>query len=104
MIEKNLSDLEESISKLKKYYGYYGIEHKWIRAARNLFNQSIDKDCYKLIRTVSVFEHKHNYIEYKSKGDKDKILSVKEYLDMTRPYLSDIKNDHKTWKFIWVKK
>ena len=88
--------MEESISELKKYYDYDDIEFKGIRDAGNLFNQSIDKDCYKLIRTVSVFEHKHNYIEYKSKGDKDKILSVKEYLDMTRPYLSDIKNDHKT--------
>ena len=34
--------------------------------------------------------------EYKNKGDKDKILSVKEYLDMARSYLSDIKNDYKS--------
>ena len=72
--------MEESISKLKKYYGYYGIEYKWIRDARNLFNQSIDKDCYKLIRTVSVFEHKHNYIEYKSKGVKTKFYQLKNTL------------------------
>ena len=40
-------------------------------------------------------------MEYESKGDKDKILSVKEYPDMMRPYSSDIINDHKTegeWK------
>ena len=40
-------------------------------------------------------------MEYESKGDKDKISSVKEYPDMMRPYLSDIINDHKTegeWK------
>ena len=40
-------------------------------------------------------------MEYESKGDKDKILSVKEYPDMMRPYLTDIINDHKTegeWK------
>ena len=40
-------------------------------------------------------------MEYESKGDKDKILSVKEYPDMMSPYLSDIINDHKTegeWK------
>ena len=35
-------------------------------------------------------------MEYESKGDKDKTLSVKEYLDMIRPYFSDIMNDHKT--------
>ena len=30
------------------------------------------------------------------KGDKDKILSIKEYLNIIRRYLNDITNDHKT--------
>ena len=30
------------------------------------------------------------------KGDKDKNLWPKEYLDMIRPYLSDMINNHKT--------
>ena len=42
---------------------------------------------------ISVFSN--DYIEYKSKGDKDKTLSIKEYLYMIRPYLSDTINDHK---------
>ena len=29
-------------------------------------------------------------------GDKDKNLSIKEYFDVVRPYLSDIINNHKT--------
>ena len=29
-------------------------------------------------------------------GDKDKSLSIKEYIDVIRPYLIDIINDHKT--------
>ena len=40
-------------------------------------------------------------LEYESKGDKDETLSIKEYLDIIRPYLSDIINDHQTqgkWK------
>ena len=37
-----------------------------------------------------------SYIQYQSKGDKGKNLSMKEYLNMIRPYLSDIINDHKT--------
>ena len=40
-------------------------------------------------------------MEYESKGYKDKILSIKGYLNIIRPYLSDIINDHKTqgeWK------
>ena len=42
-----------------------------------------------------------NYIEYKSNGDKNKTLSIKDFLDEIKPYLSDIINDHKTqgeWK------
>ena len=43
---------------------------------------------YKPIRTSSAFNS--NYIEYESKGGKDKVLSTKEYLIVIRPYLSDI--------------
>ena len=34
-------------------------------------------------------------MEYESIGDKEKILSIKEYLNMIRLYLNDIINDHK---------
>ena len=85
--------------KLKKYYDYDDIKYKAIRDVRNLFDLSIDKDYYKPIRTNSAFNN--NYIEYESKGDKDKILPIIEYLNMIRPYLGNIINDHKTqgeWK------
>ena len=52
------------------------------------------------MKTNSAFNG--NYIEYQSKGDKDKNLSPKEYLDMIRPYLSDLINDHKTPKKLRV--
>ena len=42
-----------------------------------------------------------NYIEYKNNENKDKTLSIKDYLDKIKPYLSVIINDHKTlteWK------
>ena len=48
------------------------------------------------IRTTSVFDNKNNYIEYESKRDKNKNLSVTKYLRMIKPL-----NDHKTqgvWK------
>ena len=95
-IRKVLIELEESLFKLKKYYDHDDIKYKAIRDAGTLFNQSTDKSYYKPIKTASVFENKNNYIEYKSKGDKDKILSVKKYLNKIRPYLSDTLNDHKT--------
>ena len=37
-----------------------------------------------------------NYIEYESKRDKDKNLLPEEYVDMIRPYLGHMVNDHKT--------
>ena len=44
-----------------------------------------------------------NYIQSESMGDKSKTLTIKEYLDMIRPYLRDVINDYKTkgeWTFI----
>ena len=39
---------------------------------------------------------KNSCIEYKSRRDKYENLSLKEYLDMIRPYLRDLINYHKT--------
>ena len=60
----------------------------------NLFDLSIDEDYYKPIITKGTF--KNNYIQYETRGNKGKILRTSEYLDMIRPYLSNIINDHKT--------
>ena len=60
---------------------------------------SIDEDYYKPITTNSAFNN--NYIQYEIKGNKDNISITNEYLDMIRPYLSDLINDHKAqgeWK------
>ena len=46
------------------------------------------------IITNSAFNN--NYIQNEIIGNKDKILTKNEYLDMVRPYLSDMINDHKT--------
>ena len=56
---------------------------------------SIDGDYYQPIIPKSACNN--NYIQYESsKGDKGKNLSIKKYLNMIRPYLSDIVNNHKT--------
>ena len=52
------------------------MEYKEIRDLGNLFDLSIHKDYYKLIRNNSAFNG--NYVEYESKGDKNKILSIVE--------------------------
>ena len=54
---------------------------------------------FKSYRFTSDFNS--NYIEYRSIGDEEKNLSIKEYLDEIRPYLSDIINEHESkdeWK------
>ena len=38
-----------------------------------------------IVRIVDAFSS--NYIEYKSNGDKDKTLTIKNYLDQFKPYL-----------------
>ena len=37
-----------------------------------------------------------NYIQYESRGNKGKNLSIKRYLKMIKPYLSHLMNKHKT--------
>ena len=97
-IEKNLK-LEKNLSKSKKYDNYDDVEYKEIIYIKDLFDLSIDEDYYKPIITKGFFNN--SYIHYESIGDKGKTLSIKKYLDVIRPYLSDIINNHKTrgkWK------
>ena len=55
---------------------------------------NIDDDYYfKPILVESSF--KENYKYYESTGDKGKSLSVEQYLDMIKPYLSDLINENK---------
>ena len=84
----------EDLNRLEKhrYLDNDDLDYKGIKQIENLLNK-IDEDYYKPIKIKSAFNNK--YIEYESKGDKDKILSVKEYLFMIRPYLSDMINSHK---------
>ena len=55
-------------------------------------NDDDHNDYYKPILVESSF--KNNYKYYESRGDKDKKLSVKQYLYKIMPYLRDIINDH----------
>ena len=92
--EENLSELEKSILSIKSSNGDYNNEN--IDNIRRLFDflkpKKIDE---------SFGGRRNNYIEYISKGDDNKNLSPEEYLEITRPYLNDMINDHKAsgeWK------
>ena len=107
-IKKNLSDEEkeriygnlvEIVNKLNKkekyrYHDRDDLDYHGIRDIENLFDNVNDNDYYKPILVKSSF--KENYKYYESRGDKDKKLSVKQYLYKIMPYLSDLINDHKT--------
>ena len=82
---KYLDELNKRILSLDKYNDGddYDIE--------NLFKISINKDYYKPKLNKSGYNN--NYIEYKSEGDK--LSTIEEYLDLIKPYLKELKNDHK---------
>ena len=66
-----------------------------IGAIRTLFKE-FDRDYYKPTKTDDGFAgRKNNYIEYKSKGDRYQNFSPREYLNMIKPYLRDLINNHK---------
>ena len=70
---------------------------KKIKEIKKILYDPKKEDYYKPIKIHNAFND--NYIEYQSNGDKDKTLSIEEYLDMIEPYLSNIINDHKEeWK------
>ena len=52
-----------------------------------------DDDYYKPMLVKSYFNE--NYKNYESRGNKHKTLSVEQYLDMIKPYLSDLLNENK---------
>ena len=71
----------------------------WIlRDIRNLSEFEEEENYYKPVRESSFWSN--NYIQHESKCDRNKALSVKEYLNKIRPYLKSIYNLKKsdTWK------
>ena len=73
------------------------INGRIIREIKTLFYY--EEDYHKLTRIDNFWTN--NYIEYESNGDRNKTLSIKEYLDVIKPYLKDIINNLQksdTWK------
>ena len=92
---KYLDESDKRILRLDKYYDYDDFEYKGIKDIENLFKISIDKDYYKPKLNKSGYNK--NYAQYESKGDK--ILSLKEYLDLIEKYLRELLEEYKqkTW-------
>ena len=68
-----------------------------MKCIENLFKISIDKDYYK--PKLSKSGYNKNYVQYESKGDK--ILALKEYLNLIEKYLRELIEEYKLkgeWK------
>ena len=73
------------------------IKDRILRDIKNLFQHEKEKE--KPIRVIYFWSN--NYIEYETNGDRNKTLSVEEYFNKNRPYLTDIINNLKKsdkWK------
>ena len=112
-IRKNVNGLEKSLN-LKKprddidsvYYedldededlDKYADDDKYkkIGSVRRLF-KGFDSDYYEPVVIDRGFDERdHYYIKYRSNGDKHENLSPEQYLNMIRPYLRDLINEHK---------
>ena len=96
-IYDHLVELVNTFDKKEEYKhsDHDDLDYFGIRELENLFTNDDDNDdnYYKPVLVKSSF--KNNYKYYESRGDKDKKLSVKQYLYKIMPYLSDLINDHK---------
>ena len=79
-----------------KHSDHDNLDYFGIRELENLFGDIDDDNYYKPVLVKSSF--KNNYKQYENRGDKDKKISIKQYLYMIIPYLSDLINDHKNIK------
>ena len=80
----------------KEKYGLYDhddFDYCGIKYIENLFDEVSEEDYYKPVLAKSYF--KGNYKYYGSRGDKEKRLSVRQYLNKITPYLHDLINDHR---------
>ena len=67
------------------------VKDRILRDIKNLFEHE-EENCQKPIRASNLWSNNY-YIEYESNGDRNKALSVQEYLNKIRQYLKGIINN-----------
>ena len=97
--QKNYDHLVELVNTLNKkekykYHGHDDLDYHVIRDMGNLFDVDDDHDDYYKPILVKTF-FKNNCKYYESRRDKNKRLSVNQYLCKIIPYLRDIINENK---------
>ena len=80
--DEKFLDQKKKLKLLKKEY---------LEILRIFFHQEEEENYYKLVRVSNFWSN--NYIEYESNSDRNKTLSVEEYLNKLRPYITtNLKN------------
>ena len=94
--DEYLRKLVKILNNKEKYstHDYYGIRNIPI-----LFGETSEEHYYEPILVKTSFNSNYKY--YESNGDKEKILSVKQYLNKITPYLHDLINDHRIVRRVW---
>ena len=98
-IEKYFKKLKGDLNKIKIY------QYNITRDIGYLFNEITKENQYEPLEIKSAFDS--NYTEYESKGGNNGNLSLYEYLNIIRPYLRDMIDNHKAnsgWKIQFVMK
>ena len=98
--EKTLKSINEYFKKLKEDLNKIKIyQHSTTRDIDYLFNEINKEDYCEPVEIKGAFNG--NYIEYESRGDNNDNLWLDEYLNIIRPCLRDMIDNHKThseWK------
>ena len=96
--EENIIKDIRNFFRLKKELNYTALKdkrnlfrlEKESKEIKTLFKHEEEETFYKPVRASNFW--RNNYIEYESNSDRNKTLSVEEYLIKIRPYLKDINN------------
>ena len=98
--DEYLRKLVRILSDKEKYspYDRDDLDYCRIRGIENLFDEASEEDYYKPISVKSSFKVN---CKYESKGDKEKRLSVKQYLKNITSHLYDLINDHRIARRVW---
>ena len=91
-IKLNYTAIKDVRNLFKQVKETKAIKDRILSDIKNLFEQQ-EENYYKPVRVNNFWSN--NYIEYESDSDRNKTLSVEEYINKIRPYLKDIINKFK---------
>ena len=91
--EENITNDVRNLFRLEKETK--SIKDRILRYIKNLFEDEEEENCFKPVWVNNFWNN--NYIEYKSNGNKNKAVSVEEYIHKIISYLKDTLQ--KKWNF-----